>query len=146
MLGAAILIGLPAYCGVKIIKMSRERHPNFENWIESLGLETSKLALLVGMAILWLAALVGLSLIAAYVSVVLPMLTPENSGNPATPLPLPVTQLALTGFGLLGLVIIPYILIQRKKDRRKQDMLDQELIERRIDNAVQSLNSTLPEA
>jgi hypothetical protein len=66
MLGAAILIGLPAYCGVKIIKMSRERHPNFENWIESLGLETSKLALLVGMAILWLAALVGLSLIAAY--------------------------------------------------------------------------------
>jgi hypothetical protein len=146
MLGAAILIGLPAYCGVKIIKMSRERHPNFENWIESLGLETSKLALLVGMAILWLAALVGLSLIAAYVSVVLPMLTPENSGNPATPLPLPVTQLALTGFGLLGLIIIPYILIQRKKDRRKQEMLDQELIERRIDNAVQSLNSTLPEA
>ena len=146
MLGAAILICLPAYCGVKIIKMSRAQHPDFENWIESLGLETFRLALLVSMAILWLAALVGLILIAAYVSVVLPMLTPENGGNPTTPLPFPVTQLALTGLGLLGLAIIPYILIQRKKDRRKQDMLDQELIARRIDNAVQSLNSTLPEA
>jgi hypothetical protein len=144
MLGAAVLIGLPAYCGVKMIKLSRARHPDFENWIESLGLETFRLALLVGMAVLWLAALVGLILIAAYVSVVLPMLTPENSGNPATPFP--VTRLALTGLGLLGLAIIPYILIQRKKDRRKQDMLDQELIARRIDNAVQSLNSTLPEA
>ena len=121
MLGAAILIGLPAYCGFKMIKLSRARHPDFENWIESLGLETFRLALLVSMAILLLATLVGLILIAAYVSVVLPMLTSMNSGNPATPLPFPfpVTRLALTGFGLLGLAIIPYILLQSKKDRRK---------------------------
>ena len=94
-----------------MIKLSRARHPDFENWIESLGLETFRLALLVSMAILLLATLVGLILIAAYVSVVLPMLTSMNSGNPATPFPFPVTRLALTGFGLLGLAIIPYILL-----------------------------------
>ena len=46
MLGAAILICLPAYCGFKIIKMSRARHPDFENWIESLGLETFRFGLI----------------------------------------------------------------------------------------------------
>jgi uncharacterized protein YjbI with pentapeptide repeats len=98
------------------------------------------------MATLWLGALIGLILVAAYVGVVLPMLTHENYGNLANPLPFPVTRLALTSLGFLGLAIIPYILIQRKKNHRKQDMLNQELITRRIDNAVQSLNSTLPEA
>ena len=144
----ALVIGLPTAIGVRMLRLSNTKNPDYENWIESMGLEKFQHLLLIFIAVIWLITLIILLLTILHLTLLLSIFATESSETASDSKGLHghLPGLFVTILGVIGLLTLPYGLIQRKNKSRKNEILAKDLITRRIDNAVQSLASSLPEA